>query len=185
MKPFKFLTETAKDVLSGGDVYYENPKKLLDDKAVETVKPTEELSAPKDTRYSFTEDDLEEAKHVLYGEISDRDIDKQTMEAEVILNTAINRVGQYAEKGKEMSLADVLRMPNQYQAYMPDEPDSLYNQSKRGEYATGGERRIQAIEDTFAKAQAGDLEDNTNGSVFYIHNPDGTIEYDDTRKLYK
>ena len=137
-------------------------------------------------KYNISDADWEEAKHILYGEISDRDIDKQKLEAAVILNTAINRMSQYEEKtGKPVSLTEVLQKPNQYQAYSPDKPDSLYSQSKRGEYKPGGERRIQAINDVFNEAKSGKLEDNTNGAVFYIHNPDGTITYDDTKKLYE
>lgn len=137
-------------------------------------------------KYNISDADWEEAKHVLYGEISDREGGKQKLEASVILNTAINRMQQYEERtGKPVTLTEVLQKPNQYQAYMPDKEDSLYNQSKRGEYKPGGERRIQAIDEVFNEAKSGKLEDNTNGAVFYIHNPDGTITYDDTKKLYE
>lgn len=137
-------------------------------------------------KYQVSDADWQEAKHILYGEISDRDIEKQKLEASVILNTALNRMQQYEERtGKPVTLTEVLQMPNQYQAYTPDKADSLYNQSKRGEYKVGGERRIQAIDEVFNQAKSGQLQDNTNGAVFYIHNPDGTITYDDTKKLYQ
>lgn len=146
--------------------------------------PAPEAPKPTGRAFNVSDEDWEEAKHVLYGEISDRDYDKQVLEAETILNTAFNRIGQYSEKGKNLTLAQVLQEPNQYQAYMPDKPDSLYSMSKRGEYAEGGERRVKAIEDVFNRAKTGALPDNTNGAVFYIHHPDGRIEYDDTKKLY-
>lgn len=159
--------------------------------SVSNTKPevkTPEQSAPALVRgkYNISDNDWNEAKHILYGEISDREIDKQKLEAGVILNTAINRMQQYEEKtGKPVTLTEVLQKPNQYQAYMPDKPDSLYSKSKRGEYAEGGQRRIQAIDEVFNDAKSGKLEDNTNGAVFYIHNPDGSIQYDDTKKLYE
>lgn len=160
--------------------------------AQQSQQPAQALAAepPKQNlvrgEFNVSDADWQEAKHVLYGEISDREGGKQKLEAQVILNTALNRMKQYQEKtGKPVTLTEVLQKPNQYQAYAPDKPDSLYSQSKRGEYAPGGERRLQAIDEVFNEAKTGKLQDNTNGAVFYIHNPDGTITYDDKKKLYE
>jgi hypothetical protein len=126
-----------------------------------------------------------ELKPVLFGEISNRSSDKKELEARVILSTAINRMKEYAKKGTPKTLAEVLSMPNQYQAYKGEQYNKYkankldkLGTTKKGEVDSITEKLLQEIKD-------GTFKDVTNGAFYYVHNKDGSIAYDDTRPLFK
>lgn len=146
---------------------------------------TTTYEAPKPKAYKtragdITEEDLNELRAVLFGEISNRASDKQRLEARTIINTAINRMSQYKEKGKDMTLAQVLQAPNQYQAYGGGE----YSRIKTGGTKPTDQQKIQAIDDVIGTLKEGLLPDTTGGRVFYVHEPDGRIILKDGT-LYK
>lgn len=133
----------------------------------------------------ITDSDLNEAKAILFGEISDRPLDKQKLEAQTILNTAFNRMEEYNARGfkkrKDWTLTEVLQMDNQYQALGGKE----YKKIKGGQATTTGDRRrIEAIDSMFDKVKDGTFQNNIGKSVFYVHKPDGRIIVDD-RPLFK
>ena len=125
------------------------------------------------------QNDLQTARNVLYGEVSNRSQEKRELEATTIMNTAINRLreNQNLSRGPQ-SLSGVLSQPNQYQAYN----GSQYKIAAAGQ---GNTQKLQAIDAVLNNVKSGKLTDNTNGAYFYIHNPDQSITYDDTRPLYK
>lgn len=127
------------------------------------------------------EGDLGELRNVLYAEISNRDPEKQKLETRVIVNTALNRIKEYAAKGRKLTLAEVLREPNQYQGYAPNDSKSQYAVAASGK---GNTKKLAAIDEVLNEIKGGKLDDNTNGAVFYKHNPDGSIVYDDKKRLY-
>lgn len=132
---------------------------------------------------SLTDSDLDELAYILMGEVGNRGPEKQDLEARVIINTALNRLNEYASGGKKKTLADVLRMPNQYQGYMPDNPESQYSKAKSGKMDELTKSKFQFIRSVVDSLKQGKFEDNTNGAFYYVHNPDGSIEYDDSRPL--
>lgn len=122
---------------------------------------------------------------VLFGEVSNRTADKKELEARVILNTALNRMEAYAKRGTPKTLAEVLSMENQYQAYGGEQ----YNLYKAGTSTTLDTAKKQEVDQIIQKliqeGKAGAFADNTEGSYYYVHNPDGSIKYDNKRPLFK
>lgn len=130
---------------------------------------------------AVTPQDLQTLRDVLFAEVSNRDPQKQQLEARTIVNTVINRIKEYAGRGKKLTLSEVLRQPNQYQGYGSKE----YQRVTSGGTRSTDQQKLKAIEAVLSEVQGGALADNTNGAVFYRHNDDGSIQYDDTRRLYK
>lgn len=155
--------------------------------------PTNEVSAtrPPETKFKVRGATVDE-KHidetlrpVVFGEISNRPPEKQELEARVILNTAINRLKEYKKHGENLTLEEVLAMPNQYQAY-GGKQFNLYKTGTSTELDTGKKQSVDAIIDKLmAEVKSGKFKDNTNGAFFYKHNKDGSITYDDKRRLFK
>ncbi len=137
----------------------------------------------KDRGVQVSDSDIEAFRPLLYGEVSNRAPDKQAYEADVIFNTALNRVKAYGDKGKKKTLSDVLAMPNQYQAYggkqyqaYASPPDKLSAEKRR---------QVDAIVDSiYSRIQAGKYEDPTQGAYYYVHEPTGDITYDSKRPLF-
>jgi len=155
----------------------------LSDKALgvtryEKPKPVYSL---KDRGVDLDENDMGELRNVLYAEISNRDPEKQKMESRAIVNTALNRIPQYKEKGKTLRLSDVLREKNQYQGYNPDDPKSQYMVAKSGK---GNAKKLAAIDEVLNEIKGGEFKDTTDGKVFYVHEDDGRITLKDG-KLYQ
>lgn len=138
----------------------------------------------KDRGVTLTDADIEAFRPLLYGEVSNRTPDKQALEANVILNTALNRVKAYNEKGMNKSLSDVLAMPNQYQAYGGPQYKVYSNPTLPGDVAK--KKQIDDIVNTIhSQIKSGQFPDNTQGAYYYSHNPKtGTIAYDNMRPLF-
>lgn len=120
---------------------------------------------------AISDQDLEEAKAILFGEVSNRSPQKQQLEAQTILNTAFNRMDEYRKHGQQKTLAEVLQMPNQYQAYKGKE----YARFKAGKTRPTDEAKLIAIEAMLAKVKDGSFENNIGDYKFYSHKPDGRI----------
>lgn len=124
--------------------------------------------------------DLEEARAILFGEVSNRSSEKQMLEAQTILNTAINRMNEYRKRGKEKTLTEVLQMSNQYQAYKGKQ----YEKYKSGKLEELDQRKIDAINKIIEQLKKGTLKNNIGDYVFYTHKPDGRI-IATSKKLFK
>lgn len=115
--------------------------------------------------------DLSEARAVLFGEISNRNPEKQALEAQTILNTAFNRMDEYRKHGTPKTLMEVLQMPNQYQAYKGKE----YTRYKSGKTGLGDKQKEEAIDKVLAQVRDGTFQNNIGNSVSYTHAKDGRI----------
>lgn len=138
----------------------------------------------KDRGVQITDEDLNAVRPLLYGEVSNRTPDKQALEAHVILNTALNRIKGYSEKGQKKTLTDVIAMPNQYQAY-GGKQYQVYNNPPDA-VAAAKKKQIDMIVDNIRQQiQSGDYPDITEGAYYYVHDPKtGKITYDNTRPLF-
>lgn len=129
----------------------------------------------KNRNVEISSEDLRAAAPIIFAEISNRTLDKAELETRVILNTAINRMNEYREKGKDFTLKEILEMPNQYQGFGSKEyekhnnPNSLFLDKKKKKLV---EDLLKKIEKEF---QQGIFEDNTGGAVYYIHKSNGEI----------
>jgi hypothetical protein len=146
------------------------------------AKPVDQYHI-KDRNVRMTSDELNAMRPVIYGEISNRPMDKQALEANVIVNTMINRSGEYANHGQQKTIPQIISMPNQYQAYggqqyknYSNPPDSLARAKKQ---------QVDSIIDNIGnQMKAGTYADTTKGAYYYQHHPDGSIQYDNTRPLF-
>lgn len=126
----------------------------------------------------FNDEEIEELRNILYGEISNRPKDKQALEARVIINTALNRIKENRDLGMSFdTMMKVLHQDNQYQAL----GGKQYELAKRGE---ADPDKMAVIDEVIEELKQGKIKENTNGAFYYIHNPDGSITYDDNRPLY-
>lgn len=137
----------------------------------------------KDREATVTDEDIQNLRPLIYGEISNRDYSKKQLEADVITNTALNRQREYARKGQKKTISDVLSMPNQYQAYQGQQYNNYFNPVLPGDIAK--KREVDMIVDAIAdKIKRGEYVDNTEGAYYYIHEKDGKIKYDNLKKLF-
>jgi hypothetical protein len=139
----------------------------------------------KDVPINVNQDDIEELKAVLFGEISNRSLDKKELEARVILSTVLNRIKEHKDYKKAIkSIKDIVTEKNQYQAYGSEQ----YKKYKTG-LDTLGQKKKQEInalvEKLLDELKQGKFKDITNGALYYIHNDNGTITYDDKKPLFK
>ena len=131
-----------------------------------------------------TDDDLDEASHILFNEISNRDPDKQKFEINHVINTALNRAIDNP-KYFGATLTQVLQKPFQYQGYSPEGMiakggkviESQYQKIKSGILDAPSKKKLQVIQEALAdiKNKAGEFKDTTGGSKFYVHAADGTL----------
>lgn len=133
---------------------------------------------------TFTDKDLEEAKRIIFSEISNRPADKQELEARVLMNTAINRAVEYSKKGKNVSLTEVFQQPNQYQGYNSPQY-KLYSDQSANVLDAAKKSSISTITSKLQKEiESGQFQDNTNGAFYYQHKGD-KIYYDDRKPLFR
>lgn len=144
--------------------------------------PPQKYTLP-DRGAEIYESDIDKMRPLIYGEVSNRDFDKRELEADVIFNTAINRQREYGSRGNQMSLADIIAMPNQYQAYGGNQYQTYFNPQNPVDVAK--KKEVDAIVDRIAeKIRNGEYVDNTEGAFYYVHEDDGRIKYDNLRKLF-
>jgi hypothetical protein len=138
----------------------------------------------KDRGVQISENDLNAVRPLIYGEISNRTPDKQALEAHVILNTALNRLREYSARGQNKTLADVISMPNQYQAYGGKQYQTYSNPVNTLDMAK--KKQVDAIvDDIHRQVQSGQYPDNTEGAYYYVHDPKtGAITYDNRKQLF-
>lgn len=136
-----------------------------------------------DRGVKITEDDLTAIRPLIYGEISNRTPDKQALEADVIFNTALNRQKEYARKGQNKTLSEVIAMPNQYQAYGGKQYQNYSNPPDV--LSAAKKKQVDSIVDNIReRIKNGEFVDNTEGAYYYIHEKDGKIKYDNLKKLF-
>ena len=137
----------------------------------------------KDRGIEISEDDINAMRPIIYGEISNRTPDKQELETNVILNTALNRVREYNARGQKKTLREVVSMPNQYQAYGGAQYNAYSNPPDV--VAAAKKKQVDMMVDKLREQmRSGNYIDNTQGAYYYIHNPNGTITYDNKRQLF-
>lgn len=145
----------------------------------------------KDRGIKLNEADLAELNHVLMGEVGNRGPIKSKLEATTIINTALNRMKEYAANGQPKSLVEVLQMPNQYQGYLPEgikSPDgsvkqSQYQLSKTGQLDALSKPKFDTIKQVTDTLKSGNFSDTTQNAYYYSHLPNGEIQYDNTKPL--
>jgi len=147
------------------------------------VQPIKNIYDLKDRGVKITEDDIEAFRPLLYGEVSNRNPDKKQLEADVIFNTALNRQREYASRGQNKTLSEILAMPNQYQAYNGEQYKEYANPTLP--MSIEKKKQVDAIvDDIKARVKSGEFKDNTEGAYYYIHNSDGSITYDNLKELF-
>lgn len=126
-----------------------------------------------------------EVRPIIFGEVSNRDASKKELEARVILNTGINRAVEYQKRGdKNMDLKGVFTQPNQYQAYGGSQY-KMYKTDTGDELTLAKKKEVDGIMDKlWGEISQGKFDDVTNNSAFYVHEKDGSIRYDDKKKLF-
>ncbi len=147
-----------------------------------TTAPTPQYHL-KDRNIQVNAGDLDSIRPILYGEISNRAPDKQALESNVILNTALNRMKAYQAKGDQKKLSDVLSAPNQYQAYNGPQYKDYFNPPDAP--SLNKKKQVDMIVDSIREQMKnGSFSDNTKGAYYYTHNKDGSIQYDNLKKLF-
>jgi hypothetical protein len=125
-----------------------------------------EYDRPNKFTRKYGDEEREVTLGTLFGEVSNRESEKQMIEARTILNIAKNR----AMKNKT-TIIDELKKPNQFQAYGGKE----YNRYISKRTRATDKQKIEAITKALQELEEGTLEDNTGGSLYYIHKDDGSI----------
>lgn len=128
-----------------------------------------------DRNLELDDADFNEAKKLLFSEISNKGGAEGEFEVKAILNTALNRMTQYAARGTPKTLVEVLREPNQYQGY--NSPQYVAAASAALDFPS--KKKMEMIEQMLEDIKKNGLEDNTGGRVFYVHEPGGTLKLKD------
>ena len=176
---YKTVNNGASNVVKPLTTFFQPPKVQA------TAVPTPTQYNLKDRGVQISEADLNAFRPLLYGEVSNRTPDKQLLEANVILNTAINRVKGHSERGKNLSVSQVISDPTQYQAYGGTQYKNYSNPVDAPSIAK--KQQVDAIVNSLREQiRNGTFQDNTQGAYYYSHAPDksGKIYYDNTRPLY-
>ncbi len=175
-----------KDFFSSKMTYVRPP-----DKGISAFAPAGAQAPAQPGQYSLksrgvqvSDSDIEAFRPLLYGEVSNRAPDKQALEANVIFNTALNRVKAYNDRGQKKTLSDVLAMPNQYQAY--GGPQYKVYGNPADPVAMAKKKQVDDIVNAIhAQVKAGKYDDSTKGAYYYVHDPKtGEISYDNIRPLF-
>lgn len=137
----------------------------------------------KDRGATITDSDIDAFRPLFYGEVSNRNFDKKMLEADVIFNTVLNRQKEYARKGQNKTISEILSMPNQYQAY--GGPQYLEYQNPVLPFSVAKKKEVDKIVDSIKeKVKSGNYKDITQGSYYYTHKPNKSITYDNVKPLF-
>ena len=135
--------------------------------------------------------DINQAAKILYGEVSNRTPDKQSLETKNIINVAINRVLSNPKKYGG-SLTAVLEQPNQFQSYAPKGiktkkgvVQSQYQKLQSGMIDLNTDKKFQTIKNTLEEMKSGNFPDTTGKQQFYVHASDGSLHLGTTSKEAK
>jgi len=120
---------------------------------------------------TITDDDLNEARAILFSEISNRNSEKQKLEAQTILNTVLNRMEQRKKEGNPFSMTQILQEENQYQGF----GGIQYNRYKSGSLNDLDTQKIKAIDEVIEQLKQDSLINNIGNRVRYTHNKKGEI----------
>jgi len=178
------VTGKLSDYFSGRTTYDNiNPQPAAVSQAPIVKQDTPRRYELPDRGVQMSDEDFEKMRPLIYGEVSNRPYEKKALEADVIFNTALNRQPEYRAHGQDKSIADIVAMPNQYQAYNGSQYETYYNPQNPVDVAK--KKEVDAIVDAIAeKIKKGEYVDNTEGAFYYVHEPDSTIKYDNLRKLF-
>jgi len=163
---------------------------LFSDKISYNRKPVSKPVEPISKNYNLNnrqatinDSDFEALRPLIYGEVSNRNLGKKKLESDVIFNTALNRQREYASRGQNKTISEILAMPNQYQAYGGDQYNEYTNPSNSGSVLK--KKEVDSIiDDIKTRVKTGEFKDNTEGAYYYIHNSDGSITYDNLKELF-
>ena len=130
---------------------------------------------------NVSDNDIKEASDILYGEISNRNPERQAAEVKYAINTAINRANANPKKYGG-SIVNVLKEPAQYQSYAPQGikkdgkvVESQYQKLKKGEIDEAGKKKLETIISALNEMKSGSFPDTAGGKTFYVHASDGTM----------
>jgi hypothetical protein len=131
----------------------------------------------------LNDNDLSEARDILFAEVSNRGGDRRSFEVENVMNVAVNRA-----LAKKKTLTEVLQEPNQFQGYAPqgvtvkggEVVDSQYQKIKKGDLNELDKRKLKEIETALQSFKTGKFKDRTGGAQFYVHASDGTMWFGET-----
>lgn len=133
----------------------------------------------------ITKKELDEIRGIFYGEIGNRDTAKKELEARVIMNTAMNRAGEFQRLGTPKTIGEIMQDKSIYQAYGGKQYDLYNNPDKMNELDKQKKAEVDMIIDKiYGEIQSNNFPDITNQAFNYIHNPDGTISFDDKARLW-
>lgn len=169
------------------DIGEEGVRNPLEMGRMEMRPPVQQTPKPQtyrieDRGIDLTDDDFSEAEPILFSEISNKE-DQQETEMQHIMNTALNRVKQYGDKGLMKSLKEVFQMPNQYQGYKSPQYE-LAAAAATAVLDDPSKEKLEKVKKFLEKVKKEGLKDTTDGSVYYIHEPDGTLKLKEG-KLFK
>jgi len=119
------------------------------------------------------EKDLEELAAIIYGEISNRPLDKQILEAKTIANIVLNRMENHEWKGK--SVADIVlehKKNAKYPAFQAKD-GKQYRDYKEGKPTDAS--KLKAINVIIDDIRNGKLDNNIDDYLMYAHMPDNSI----------
>ena len=138
---------------------------------------------------TITKSDFDNIRPILFGEVSNRTPDKQKLEGSVIASTALNRLVANNQRGNKFSMEDVLSQKDsngnpEYQSYGGQQYKLYSNATTTLDVAK--KKQIDTMTDSmWNQLKSGQFKDATNGAFYYKHNNDGSIQYDNTRPLFK
>ena len=137
---------------------------------------------------NFSDNDLDEAANIIYGEVSNRTPDKQQFETRNIINTVINRANS-DPKNYGGNIIKVLQQPYQYSAYAPagtitatGTVQSQYQNAKNGKLDSASQKKWQFVRNTLNEMKSGNFKDTTGGDKFYVNSSDGAMWLGSTPK---
>ena len=119
------------------------------------------------------EKDLEELGAIIYGEISNRSLDKQILEARTIANIVLNRMENHEWKGK--GVADIVlehKKNAKYPAFQAKDGKQYRDYKTNNATDTS---KLAAISKVIEEVRSGTLENKIGNDLMYAHMPGDTI----------
>lgn len=152
---------------------------LFDGTMTYKAPETEAKTSYKVGDVELSEDDIAALRPLLFAEISNRERDKQALEARTIFEVALNRLTDKDKRWKAESLKDVLEQPKQFQGFTPGEgqyaayltPDDQLDEPTRQK-----KQAVDAIVNNLLnEIKSGQYQNQSPNMYFYTHRRDGTL----------